>query len=95
MAKVKAMMKKPGVRVAKFDMCMFNLCSPGSELRMKKRTSVMTNSMQLFEALDGRFCDGTHGHEAIQGSANGQKRSVAAQVYTEEFCETVCKAVIS
>jgi hypothetical protein len=83
------------VRLAKFDMCQFNLRSPGSDLRMKKRTHVMTNSIRVFEILNGKTYDDSHPHQRIEGSENGLKRSVAAQVYTEEFCEAVCNAILN
>lgn len=83
----------PNVRVARFDMCMFGLVS-SSGIPMRKTTKVMTNSLEVFAALDGRCCDGSHEHQRIEGSESGQKRSTMAQVYPDSFVRAVCAAVL-
>lgn len=61
---------------------------------MQKRTKVLTNSVAIFEALNGKFCCKTHQHEQIQGSEDGIKRSQWAQVYPEAMVTTICEAVL-
>lgn len=83
----------PTVRVAIFDQCQFGLVSPQGR-PMQKRTKVLTNSVAIFEALNGKFCCKTHQHEQIQGSEDGIKRSQWAQVYPEAMVTTICEAVL-
>lgn len=91
--KVQQMINTPGNWVATFDMCRFGLKSP-SGIPMKKRTKFLTNLKGLYTALDGCFCDGTHTHEAIQGSECGTKRSTFAQTYPDGFVSLVCETVL-
>ena len=65
-----------------------------SKTPIKKRTSVLTNSRRLYDALHGRFCDGSHTHQVIQGSEGGMKRSTAAQEYPPQFCHAICEAFL-
>lgn len=90
---VKSVEAHPTVRVAMFDQCQFGLVSPQGR-PMQKRTKVLTNSVEIFESLNGKFCCKTHQHEQIQGSEDGIKRSQWAQVYPDAMVTTICEAVL-
>ena len=81
------------MKVAEFDQCTMGLVSTVGNVPMKKRTRVMTNSMLLYNALNGKDCDGSHKHQVIQGSEGGKKRSQSAQVYPNEMVHTICRAL--
>ena len=93
-AKVKHVQRHASVKVAEFDQCRFGLVSLVSKTPMKKRTRIMTNSMVLFGALDGKYCEGDHNHQVIEGSEGGMKRSQAAQVYPGPLVHTISKALL-
>lgn len=90
---VKKIEARPEVRKASFHMCQFGLKSASGKA-MKKHTSFLTNSWEVYQALSGRFCNGDHEHQQIQGSEDGKKPSVSAQVYPELFVQTVCAAIL-
>ena len=85
----------PGVYIAHFDQCQFGLESVVSKTPIKKRTSIATNSLRLYEALHGRYCNGGHTHQVIQGSEGGRKRSTAAQEYPLPLCNAICEAFLA
>ena len=92
--KVKHLASHPGVHLAEFDQCRFGLCSVESKTPIRKRTKVLTSSLFLHQQLDGKYCDGSHDHQVIQGSEGGLKRSVAAQVYPDELVHEFCQAAL-
>ena len=85
-------MELPGVETVVFDQCMLGLKSKVSGLPMRKRTRIMSNSRELIKLLQGKCCDGSHVHQAIQGSEGGVKRSVWAQKYPPGLVQIIADA---
>ena len=75
------------VQVASFDMCRFGLKIPGTNSYLRKRSVVLTTSLQLFETLDGQRCQQDHFHLRIEGtfSLGGVSTRVT------HFCPSYCK----
>ena len=94
-AKVKAVRRRPGVKLARFDQCQFGLVSSVNKMPVRKRTCVLTNSEHIFKALDSKFCPGDHDHQVIQGSEGGRKRSEAAQEYPGPLVEALCQGFLA
>ena len=81
------MLAREGVYLAKFDFCQLGMevtDSKGAKVSAKKRTSVMTNSKHLAEALRMAQCDGSHRHEQL---VNGKAKQ--CEVYPEKFSQLV------
>ena len=57
---------------------------------VKKRTSVVTNSVTLATELKRRQCKGDHVHANTFGG-----RIKQCEIYPEEFCELICRTVSS
>ena len=91
---MKKMMSKPGVMMATFDQCRFNLRSKVHHDLHKKSTCLMTNSAAVHEAFDQMRCTGDHTHVEITGAEGGQSRSSWASLYPEEMCEALVTAMI-
>eukprot|EP00435_Cladocopium_sp_Y103_P075762 s119_g64.t1 len=74
LASVMSVARLPGVSIVHFDMCAVGMTSPlGAPVR--KRTSIMTNSDSLVEALRKRQCPKNHVHRKIEGSELGHSMS--------------------
>ena len=56
----------------------------------KKRTGVLTSSPQLADMLAKFQCDSTRRHLVLEGG-----RPKACEEYPDEFCELVCREVLS
>ena len=61
----------------------------GEMMAVRKRTSIVTNSVELAEALRSRQRRGDHEHANTLGG-----RIKQCQVYPPEFCELVCRTVL-
>ena len=75
----------------------FDFCALGMKIDVdgvptpvKKRTSVVTNSQTLARELKKKQCMADHEHANTLGGKIKQ-----CEIYPEEFCEFVCKAVMS
>lgn len=74
--------------IAAFDMCRFGLRIPGTNRFIRKRSTVMTSSRQVFHALNHEFCADQHEHQRLEGnlSINGTSQRLTA------FCATYCRS---
>ena len=68
-----------GVQTATFHQCRFGLTSPEGH-PMKKKTGILTNHPGVFKKFNGKFCQCTVEHRAIEGSEGGKKVSTWAAV---------------
>ena len=93
-SEVQYLLEQEDVKLITFDQCMFGLVSKETKTPMQKRTCILTNVPEIVSALDGKFCDGSHPHQRIEGSEGGCKRSVWAQHYPDQMVDTLCKAVL-
>ena len=94
-SEVRALMQEDTVRTAKFDQCQFGLVAPGSKRPMKKRTHIVTNSMNVYKAFHGKFCQNEHTHQVIEGASAGVRLSTAAQHYPEAMVKALSLAFIA
>ena len=80
-----------GAGKVKFDFCMFEMMSKDGHSvgHARKRASIITSSAALISELKKYQCHGGHRHVTLPGS-----KAKACQIYTDEFCETVCKTVM-
>ena len=88
---MKSLMRLPGVFEVVGDQCMYGLrtkSSSGKERAAKKRTRFLTNMPEAQEELS-RKCDGRHEHQHLV-----EGRARAAEVYPEELCRAICRAVV-
>ena len=74
-----------------FDFCTMGMTieQDGVQTPVKKRTSVITNSVELIKKLKEHQCDGSHAHADTMGGKIKQ-----CQVYPEEFCKIVIESVL-
>ena len=62
------MLEQKDVKLITFDQCMLGLVSKETKTPMQKRTCILTNVPEIVSAMDGKFCDGSHPHQKIEGS---------------------------
>jgi hypothetical protein len=92
---VQEIMHLQGVHCVVFDQCMLGLASPASGTPMRKRTRIMTNSVQLVQRLQHCKCDNLHEHQTIQGTECGIRRSVWAQRYPDGLSNLIAEACLA
>ena len=87
-----AVLNLPGIYNALFDQCQFGLVSPrGTPL--KKRTRILCNNVQLFNALHGCNCrPGLHAHCVIMGFEDGYRLSTWSENYPPALCNALLDA---
>ena len=87
-----AVVTLPGTYNALFDQCQFGLTSPrGTPL--KKKTRILCNNAQLFNALHGCNCRrGSHTHTRIMGSEDGHRLSTWSENYPPALCHALLDA---
>ena len=87
-----AVVTLPGTYNALFDQCQFGLTSPrGTPL--KKKTRILCNNAQLFNALHGCKCRrGSHTHKHIMGSEDGHRLSTWSENYPPALCNALLDA---
>ena len=87
-----AVVTLPGTYNALFDQCQFGLTSPrGTPL--KKKTRILCNNAQLFNALHGCNCRrGSHTHTRIMGSEDGHRLSTWSENYPPALCNALLDA---
>ena len=87
-----AVVTLPGTYNALFDQCQFGLTSPrGTPL--KKKTRILCNNAQLFNALHGCKCRrGSHTHKPIMGSEDGHRLSTWSEIYPPALCNALLDA---
>ena len=73
------------------DQCQVGLVDPAGKIT-RKATRFISNSETVLKRLRLR-CDGSHEHQAIEGSVNGQKRSRFAQAWPRKLCELICQGI--
>ena len=73
-----------------FDFCALGMTIKENDMPtpVRKRTSVVTNSKRLSQALKRKQCTGDHTHANTMGGKIKQ-----CQVYPPAFCELVCREV--
>ena len=88
----RAVVTLPGTYNALFDQCQFGLTSPrGTPL--KKKTRILCNNAQLFNALHGCNCRrGSHTHTRIMGSEDGHRLSTWSENYPPALCNALLDA---
>ena len=88
----RAVVTLPGTYNALFDQCQFGLTSPrGTPL--KKKTRILCNNAQLFNALHGCNCHrGSHTHTRIMGSEDGHRLSTWSENYPPALCNALLDA---
>ena len=82
----------PGVQQVSFDQCMLGLRTKTSGVRMRKRTTIMTNLPQLADAFRGCMCSRDHEHQPMHGNEGGQTRSSWAQCYPPQMVQVIAAA---
>ena len=87
-------MEKDTTYRVNFDQCRVNLTLPGSEKKIRKRTSLLTNSRHIVDLFSPLQCVCQEPHATVQGSHNGIKVSAHCQVYTPEFCSLLAEAAL-
>ena len=87
-----AVLNLPGIYNALFDQCQFGLVSPrGAPL--KKKTRILCNNVQLFNALHGCNCrSGSHVHCRIMGVEAGYSLSKWSENYPPALCHALLDA---
>eukprot|EP00971_Amphidinium_carterae_P097772 1934644-Amphidinium_carterae.1 len=70
-----------------FDGCSFGTCSERG-IRIKKPWKVITNCLELWQALNGRTCDSSHEHGQCRGSV-----ATASGEYSDEIADCVMSTV--
>eukprot|EP00973_Karenia_brevis_P000364 52380-Karenia_brevis.AAC.1 len=88
----KQLLEETGVRIAKFDMCMFGMKTvddKGNPAHARKRTAIMTNSIHIAREITIKGqCDGKHKHAPLIGG-----RAKACEVYPPRFCKSICRGM--
>lgn len=92
-AQVRRVAGLQGVFLAEFDQCQFGLTSKEAKKPVKKRTSLLTNSLKVYQSFHQKFCSNDHTHQVISGSEGGMKRSTYAQCYPDAMCKAIAKAL--
>ena len=94
---VEELSKREGVQGVVFDQCVFGLRDPVNQMAYRKRTRILTNSSNMVRLFEGKFCDGTHDHQPLEGKTRvGGKlcnRTECAQVYPRKMIEMIVKAI--
>jgi hypothetical protein len=91
---IQKLLKKPDIVRANFDQCMFGAATSVQQSPIRKATSIATNSKSVFEAFDGKMCDGQHLHQRALGSEGGKARAAAAAVYPQRMCAVLVEAMM-
>eukprot|EP00959_Pyramimonas_sp_CCMP1952_P131924 2758281-Pyramimonas_sp.AAC.1 len=60
---------------------MCGLVSPVRRKPMRKRTRLMTNSLEVVRQFRGLLCDRSHEHQVVEGTEGGVRLSTHAQIY--------------
>ena len=97
--KVKELESKEGVTKVHFDMCEYGMKDRVSGKPHKKATSFLGNLRESIMQGFVRKCSGSHDHQTLEGKVkvDGEwvNRTRLAQVYPEELCHEICKAIKS
>ena len=83
----------PGVEKVTFHQCRVGLKAPGSEIPIKKATTIMTNARAVSHAFRPLLCQCSEPHQRIEGSFNGVPLSKHCQKYPMEMCRVLARAV--
>ena len=83
---VNALSRTPGVYLAKADMCQFGMKSRDAEGEgwVRKPTTFMTNSLEMFKTLSKKCTPGTHRHVPLM-----EDRAKEAALHPKRFCQAV------
>jgi hypothetical protein len=93
-----------GLRKSKFDMCRFGMVAPGESIPLKKATALMSNIEEVDTIFNNKRCacrpiHNVKGkfvkHRVVQGSVDGVRVSVHAQVYPLPMCKALAGAIAS
>jgi hypothetical protein len=74
-----------------FDQCQIGLVDPAGAIT-KIPTMFISDSETVLKRLRLR-CDGSHTHQAIEGSVSGIGRSRFAQAWPRRLCELICQGI--
>ena len=87
------LMKRKGVKMACFHQCQYGLKTPLSKTPMKKAIALLTNSEAVFQEFDGKVCTCQIPHKIIEGQEGGVKLTSHAEIYPDELCEALVRAL--
>ena len=93
-AEMKHLKNQPFVYEVVFDQCMTGLRSKVHRMPMRKRTRLLTNSVNVVRNFQNLCCDKSHAHQTIQGSEGGVRRSVWAQCYPPPLVERLAQSAL-
>ena len=82
-----------GVKKVHFDQCALGLKAPDGR-PMKKRTTLMTNSIEIVNRFSDKQCSCSKKHCRIQGSQHGLLLSAYAAHYPPEMCSLLADAAL-
>ena len=90
---VKDVSALPNVEKITFHQCRVGLKAPGSDIPIRKATTLMTNAPLVAEAFRPLLCQCSVPHQRIEGSFNGIPLSKFCQKYPMEMCRVLARAV--
>ena len=77
-----------------FDQCQVGLTLPGKPDKIRKRTTLLTNSRHVVDLFSPLQCSCKEGHAHVKGQCNGVHVSRHCQIYTPAFCEKLTEAAL-
>ena len=82
-----------GVKKVHFDQCALGLKAPDGR-PMKKRTTLMTNSIEIVNRFSDKQCSCSKKHCRTQGAQHGLLLSAYAAHYPPEMCSLLADAAL-
>ena len=92
-ASVQRVAQLPGCQTITFDQCRVGLMTPGGQMPLRKRTTLLTNSTAVVNTFGPLQCNCPRGQGVIQGSEGGIRISTYCQVYTPQFVNLLAQCV--
>lgn len=93
-ASVQRVAQLPGCQTVTFDQCRVGLMTPASQMPLRKRTTLLTNSPAVVNTFRPLQCACPQGHHGVvQGSEGGIRISTYCQVYTPQFVSLLANCV--
>lgn len=86
---------KPGVSRSTFDMCQYGLKTMDGKKFHQKRTALLSNVPTVHAAFNANYCTHEHEHAVIEGSRDGVRCSLWAQVYPDQLCSKIAECTKS
>ena len=91
--KVEVVASWPLVRKVTFDQCRVGLQAPISKRPMRKRTTLMTNSVHIYNEFKDLKCMCADSHAVVQGAEYGISLATHAAIYPPRMCDMIAGAV--